>query len=263
MKKLLVLALLAAATGFAQTPTATPAGAAKAEAAPKPAPPPKLYAIRLTTGPAWDAAKSPNEQTGMKEHSANIARLRREGTLVLGARFGELGLLVLRVPDEAAVQAALAPDPTIASGVFKTQVDVYAPFAHGSTAYLMTPEAIVLRAYLDAYNRHEPDAVAALLAPDVKWFSLDADKLSVDGDGREALQKWLTGYFKSLPDTRSEFLSIEQNGPYFSVRERASWTAKDGKPRSQQSASVYEIRDSLIARVWYFPAVRDPAPATK
>jgi hypothetical protein len=158
----------------------------------------------------------------MKEHSANIARLRREGTLVLGARFGELGLLVLRVPDEAAVQAQLGSDPAIASGVFKTQIDVYAPFAHGTTAWLTTPEAIVLRAYLDAYNRHEPDTVAALLAPDVKWFSLDADKLSVDGDGRAALRTWLAGYFKSLPDTRSDFLSLEQNGPFLSARERAS-----------------------------------------
>lgn len=253
MLRPIALALLFTAVAFAQTPTPAPV--------PAPTPPPKLYAVRLSTGPAWDAAKSPNDQAGMREHSANIARLRREGTLVLGARFGELGLLVLRVPDEAAVQAQLASDPTIASGVFKTQIDVFAPFAHGTTAYLTTPEAIVLRAYLDAYNRHEPDAVAALLAPNVKWFSLDGDKLSVDGDGREALHKWLTGYFKSLPDTRSDFLSLEQNGPFLSARERASWTAKDGKPRSQQSHSVYEIRDGLIARVWYFPSVRDPAPA--
>ena len=222
--------------------------------------PPRLYAVRLSTGPAWDAAKSPNDQTGMKEHSAHIARLRREGTLVLGARFGELGLLVLRVPDEAAVRAQLAPDPTVASGVFKVQIDLYSPFAHGTTTWLTTPEAVVLRAYLDAYNRHEPDMVAALLSPKVKWYSLNADKLSTDGDGREALRMWLTGYFKSLPDARSDFLAIEQAGAFLSVRERASWTAKDGTSHSQQSNSVYEIRDGLIERVWYFPSVPDPAP---
>jgi hypothetical protein len=225
--------------------------------------PPRLYAVRLSTGPAWDAAKSPNDQSGMKEHSANIARMRREGTLVLGARFGELGLLVLRVPDETAVRTQLAPDPTAANGVFKVQIDVFSPFAHGTTAWLTTQEAVVLRAYLDAYNRHEPDAVAALLAPKVKWFSLDADKLSTDGDGREALRTWLTSDFKSLPDVRSDFLTIEQIGAFLSVRERASWTAKDGMKASQQSHSVYEIRDGLIERVWYFPSVKDPAPATK
>ncbi len=225
------------------------------------APPPRLYAVRLSTGPAWDATKSPNDQGGMKEHSANIARMRREGTLVLGARFGELGLLVLRVPDEAAVRAQLAPDPTVASGVFKVQIDVFSPFAHGTTAWLVTPEAVVLRAYLDAFNRHEPDAVAVLLSPRVKWYSLDADKLVTDGDGREALRTWLTGYFKSLPDVRSDFLTIEQTGAYLSVRERGSWTAKDGTRVSQQSHAVYEIRDGLVERVWYFPSVRDPGAA--
>jgi len=62
------------------------------------APPPKMFAVRLTTGPTWDATKSPNEQTGMREHSANIARMRREGVVVLGARFGDTGLIILRVP---------------------------------------------------------------------------------------------------------------------------------------------------------------------
>ena len=229
----------------------------------QPLPAPKLFAVRLTTGPAWDAAKSPNEQAGMKEHGANIARMRRDGVLVLGARFGEMGLMVLRVLDEPAARAQFAADPTIASGVFQAQVDVYAPFAHGTTAWLTTPEAMVLRAYLEAYNRHEPDAVAAFLAPEIKWLSLDAEKLSVDGDGREALRTWLAGYFKSLPDVRSDFLAIEQTGAYLTVRERASWTAKDGTRRSQQAHGVYEIRDGLIARVWYFPSVRDPAPAAK
>ena len=246
MLRLFILAVFAT-TVLAQSPT----------------PAPTLYAVRLTSGPAWDAARSANDQIGMKEHSANLARLRREGTLVLGARFGELGLLVLRVPDEPAVRQALAADPTATNGVFQVQIDVFSPFAHGTTAYLTTPEAIALRAYLDANNRHEPDAVAALLAPDVKWFTLEKEKLSTEGDGRDALRTWLAGYFKSLPDVRSDFLAIEQTGAFLSVRERASWTAKDGTRRSQQAHGVYEIRDGLIVRAWYFPSARDgerPAP---
>jgi len=219
--------------------------------------PPKMYAVRLVTGPAWDATKSPNEQAGMREHSANIARIRREGLLVLGARFGELGLLVLRVPDEAAVQAQFAPDPTITAGVFKLQVDVFAPFAHGNTAYLTTPEAIVLRAYLDAFNRHEPEAVAAFCAENFKWFSVDGDQTPVEVEGRTPLREWLTGYFKSFPTVRSEFLAVEQVGPYLTVRERASWDNKEGKRVSQQALGLYEIRDGLIQRVWYYPSAKD------
>ncbi len=242
LRHLLLLPLLATAIG-AQIPP----------------PAPNLYAVRLTTGPAWDAAKSPNEQTGMREHSANVARLRHEGLLVLGARFGELGLLVLRAPDEPAVRAQLARDPTTANGVFNVQVDVFSAFAHGNTATLTTPEAVVLRAYLDAFNRHDADAVAAFCAEDFKWYSIDGDKSSTDAENRVQLRDWLTGYFKSLPTVRSEFLSIEQTGPHLSVRERVSWDNKAGVPVSQQAHGIYEIRDNLIRRVWYFPSVKDPA----
>ena len=242
MKTLLLLVLLPVAL-FAQ--------------APAPHSPPKLFAVRLTKGPAWDEAKSPNEQAGMREHSANIARLRREGLLVLGARFGELGLLVLRVPDEAAVQSQLAPDPAIAGGVFKTQVDVFAPFAHGNTAWLTTPEALTLRAYLDAGNRLDADTVVALCAENFTWFNVDGDKIVPEVQGRANLRPWLEGYYKNLPSARSEFLSIEQTGPFLTVRERASWDNKEGKRLSQQAIGIYEIRDGLIQRVWYFPSVRD------
>lgn len=236
-----------------------PAAAWAQPAAPTP-PPPKLFAVRLTKGPAWDEARSPNDQAGMREHSLNIARMRREGVLVQGARFGDVGLLVLRVPDEAAVQAQLAPDPAIAAGIFTVQTDAYAPFAHGTTAYLMTPEAGLLRAYLDAFNRHEPEAVAAFCAENFKWYSIDGDKTAVDAEGRTALRDWLVGYFKSFPTVRSEFLSVEQTGPFLTVRERPSWDNKEGKRVSQQAHGVYEIRNGLIQRVWYFPSARDQPP---
>ena len=248
-----ILLLAFAANLSAQTPPAPPT------------PAPKMFAVRLTTGPAWDAAKSLADQTGMREHSANIARMRREGALVLGARFGDTGLIVLRVPDEAAVQAQFAPDPAIAAGLFKLQVDVFSPFSHGNTAYLMTPEAIVLRAYIDAFNRHETDAVAAFCAENFKWYSVEGDKTSTDAESRAQLRDWLAGYFKSLPTVRSDFLAVEQSGPFLTVRERASWDNQEGRRVSQQAIGIYEIRDGLIKRVWYYPPASDTSPphATK
>ncbi len=234
-----------------------------AQPRPSPSPPPRLYAVRLTTGPAWDTAKSPNEQAGMREHSANIARLRREGLLVQGARFGDTGLLVLRVPDEAAVRTQLAPDPTIAAGIFKAQIDVYSPFAHGTTAYLTSPEAAVVRSALAAYNTRDAAALAAHYAEDIAWFGIGADgKQSVEGEGRAAVEKWLTGYFKNQPDVTAELSDLAQTGPHVSFRERVTWTAKDGAKRVQSAFGVYEVRDGKIKRAWYFPAARDPVPPT-
>ena len=45
---------------------------------------------------------------------------------------------------------------------------------------------------------------------------------------------------------------------FISFRERATWTAKDGIRRSQQSLATAEIRENLLTRLWYFPAVPDP-----
>jgi ketosteroid isomerase-like protein len=182
---------------------------------------------------------------------------------VLGARFGELGLLVLRVPDAAAASAQFEPDPTIAAGVFKLQVDAFVPFAHGNTAYLMTPEAILLRAYLDAVNRMDADAVTAMCAENFTWYNVEGDKVAPEVQGRAKLHEWLSGYFKSIPSVRTEFLAVEQAGPFLTVRERAAWDNKAGRRVSQQALGIYEIRDGLIQRVWYYPSVKDTPPPAR
>ena len=50
-----------------------------------PSAPAPLYAAVFTTGPQWDPAKAPNEQPFFREHSANLAKLRAAGTIVMGA----------------------------------------------------------------------------------------------------------------------------------------------------------------------------------
>lgn len=223
-------------------------------AAQPPSAPPKLFSITFTKGPKWDAAKPPPEQAFMKEHSANLFRLRSEGRLVLGGRFGEYGLIVLRLPDAAAVQAELAKDPSVANGTFAAAVDPFYPIFHGSTSAPPGPPADALRGLLAAFNKRDAAGVAATLAPDVKWFSVGGKENSLEGDGREALQKWLEGYFKSLPDVKSEIFDLSVSGPRVMFRERVSWTAKDGSKRAQESLGVCEVKDGLIAKAWYFPA---------
>lgn len=214
-----------------------------------------LFAVQFTVGPKWDSAKAPNEQAHFAEHSANLSRLRKDGVLVIGARYGEVGLVVLRLPDEEAVKAQLARDPSIEAGTFVAQIDRFMPFMHGSTlAPLTTPEAVALRAYYDAFNRHEADATAAFLADHVKWYSVSGDAQSLDGDGRESVRTWLAGYFKQLPDVKSDVLELRQTGSHLFVHERVSWTGADGSAKRTTALAIYELRDGLIQRVWYFPA---------
>ena len=241
---------------FSATVSAQPAAA--------PAPTESLFIVHFTTGAGWDAAKPPPQQKFFAEHSANLNRLRREGRLLIGARYGDKGMIVLRAADAAAVQAELAQDPSLEAGTFTAQVDAFRPFYHGSTQHLATPEAVALRAYYDAFNRHDAEATAAFCAEDLKWFSVDGDKVGLDAENREQLRAWLTGYFAKLPTVRSDVLSLDQAGAFLTVRERASWQNAAGQRVSQQALAIYEVRDGLIRRVWYYPSVKDaPPPAPR
>ncbi|MBL9200340.1 MAG: nuclear transport factor 2 family protein [Opitutaceae bacterium] len=227
------------------------------------APATKLFAITITTGPAWDAAKPANEQKFFREHSANLARLRAENMSVLGGRFSDKGFLIVRAASEPAVRAEIAKDPSIAAGIFQASVDEYRAFQHGDTRPpLATPEVAVVRAALAAYNTRDAAAVAAHYADDIKWFGIAGEKTSIEGEGRAAVEKWLAGYFKSLPNVRAEISDVAQTGPHVSFRERVTWTANDGTRRAQSAIGIYEVRDGKIARAWYFPAAREAMPPT-
>ena len=144
-----------------------------AASAQTPAPPPadKLFAVTFTVGPNWDPARPPQDQAFFREHSAHLAKLRAENRSVLGGRFADKGLLLLRAPDAAAARAALAGDPSLAAGTFAATVDEYRPFQHGDTRPpLATPEVAVVRAVLAAYNAHRADDVLAL--SDSRWQQL-------------------------------------------------------------------------------------------
>ncbi len=116
-------------------------GTAAFAADPAPAPAPKLFAVTFTTGPKWDPAKPPQDQAFFKEHSANLARLRTENISVLGGRYGDKGLLLVRATDAAAVRAQLARDPSLAAGTFVATVEEYLPFQHGDTRPSAAPAA--------------------------------------------------------------------------------------------------------------------------
>lgn len=111
----------------------------------------------------------------------------------------------------------------------------------------------LLREFQAAFNKHDTAAMLARVADSVQWCSIEGARLSIEVDGKAALETWLTGYFKSCPSCRSEIESMMTAGPYITVNERAMWEAKSG-PKSQKSLAVYEMRGGLIQRVWYYPA---------
>lgn len=219
----------------------------------------KLFSARFTPGPSWDAKKSPNDQAGMRDHSSNLARLRGQGHIVLGARYGDTGLVVFRAATEDAVLKFLEPDTTLRNGVFKIQVDAFRPFYHGSTSTPTSPEATALRVYLESLNRLDVEMVLAVCADNFAWYSWQGEKVVTEVQGRANLSAWLSKYFKDLPSARAEFLSMEQTGPFLTVRERTVWQEPGGQRKAMQAIGVYEVREGLVQRVWYYPPTDDTA----
>ena len=109
--------------GVASTTAASaPAATVSATAAPAASPPAAawpLFAVQIRTGPAWEPQKPPQEQAHFQAHSAHLKRLREAGQLLMGARYADVGLLVLAAADEAQARAAMAADPSMQAGVFR------------------------------------------------------------------------------------------------------------------------------------------------
>ena len=123
----IVTALLLTAT-VAQTTIAF----AQAPAAPATATPPApLYAAIYKTGPKWDAAKPPGEQAFFKDHSAHLAKLRAAGTIVMGARYADVGLIVVSAASEPDARKIFEVDPSVVAGTFAVDVHRFSVFYPG------------------------------------------------------------------------------------------------------------------------------------
>lgn len=103
-------------SAFAQTP-------------PAPAP---LFAAVFKTGATWDASKAPGDQAFFKEHSAHLAQLRARGSIVLGARYADVGLIVVAAASQTEAQRLFEGDPSIAAGTFALEVHRFSVFYPGT-----------------------------------------------------------------------------------------------------------------------------------
>lgn len=118
------LALTAAASRSAAT--GDPGNAAET-----PPPDPMLFIVHFSIGPAWVAERPFSEQDHAREHSGNLRRLREEGALLLGARYGDQGMVILRSASEIAARAEIEMDAAVRAGVFTYEISELRPFFDG------------------------------------------------------------------------------------------------------------------------------------
>jgi hypothetical protein len=109
-----------------------------------------------------------------------------------------------------------------------------------------------VRDYVSAFNKREIDTMLNMVADDIQWLSVVGDKITVETQGKAKLRESMAAYFKSTPTAKSELEWVRGTASRVAALERAGWQSKSG-PKSQASLCIYEFRDGLITRVYYYP----------
>jgi uncharacterized protein YciI len=91
----------------------------------------RQFLVVFSLGPGWVAGKPPAEQPSFREHGQNLKRLRDAERIVLGARYADKGMIVLRADSEAAARAELEADPGVKAGIFTFELNELRVFYDG------------------------------------------------------------------------------------------------------------------------------------
>ncbi len=129
------------------------------------------------------------------------------------------------------------------------------------SASALAEPADVVRAYVDAYNAHDVNAMLALVDDDLTWFMIEEDEMRTEISGTKYLELGMTAFFQAMPEGRSEIRALTVSGSFVSVVEEAFWQTADDSG-SQCAMAVYEVIDELIHRVWYYDSHPCDAPAS-
>lgn len=89
---------------------------------------PPLFVVHFTTGPDWDPELSPAAQEGFEGHASNLKRLRDEGQIIFGARYGDLGMVFLHSESLDAARQILDRDPGVVAGIFTYEINAMRVF---------------------------------------------------------------------------------------------------------------------------------------
>lgn len=84
-----------------------------------------------TLGESWDTEKQPSEQIYFKEHSGFLSKLRKEKQIILGARYSDTGMIVLKANNLEAAETILHQDIALQKKLFNVVVYPFNTFYKG------------------------------------------------------------------------------------------------------------------------------------
>ena len=106
---------------------------------------------------------------------------------------------------------------------------------------------LVVERLMEAFNAHDVEAMIGLVTDDVELYYADENGAFAPAS-RSATQLAtdMRAYFAANPSVQSRVEAVVPGPIFVSIRERIVG--------GQSSLGVYEVRQGLVRRVWYFPA---------
>ena len=111
-----------------------------------------------------------------------------------------------------------------------------------------TPSTIeVINQFNDAFNRHDVQAVMALMTEDCIFENTYPSPDGERFEGQEAVRQYWQEFFGSSPNAlfQTEELFVHENRCV--VRWRYTWTNVDGSPGHVRGVDVLLVRDGKVA----------------
>lgn len=112
--------------------------------------------------------------------------------------------------------------------------------------------SLLLDKQVQAFNAKDIDEMMAQLHDDFKWYWITTDELVLEVAGKEAFQASMTSYYQSIPQVQSEIVERSVLGNRVSFVETVSYTNNKGNKGESSAMGMYEFKDGLIYRVWYY-----------
>lgn len=91
----------------------------------------KLFIVIYTPGSAWDMTKQPQDQAYFSFHSKRLGNFRKEGKILLGARYSNKGMIVMPGENEEEIRKFVFADSAVIGKTFDAEVFPYNVFYDG------------------------------------------------------------------------------------------------------------------------------------
>lgn len=92
---------------------------------------PQYIIVQYTTGEAWNHKKPAHEQAFFREHSQHLSELRKKQIILIGGRFSDTGMLILKADHVTTAAELINADAAIIHKTFKAEIAPFDPFYGG------------------------------------------------------------------------------------------------------------------------------------